>query len=596
MKIRDRLKMNGFPYPEEEVTAEELFEIMKEVMGAAKEVCLREQRKLYLLGLFNEVFRPEWGTRSQTMDECLAAVKRWTGRDDYQDKGGICHIVDPTPPEEYTVFEGTNRQMKIEDVLAEEAEKGKDHQQYFASEGYRRCNEEPVDEHLKDMARKQPAILVSAMLRLGQEDRENPALIKLFNILGSTLMQKGRTGIKDAENSFAQAYTMFFSRMDRPETSVDRLLEILLEVRSGPEPVLKFKKLVDITYEGEAVTVDDALEAANIEIPGVIAMCRIAEGGTSYVYKARDRRFSVPREDDMVTGIIGKEIAVKIMKPEEELHPRVLGMMRYKKDKLEEIFYNDASYLEDLNHPAIARILGKGVANGRSYILQKYYEAGSLENFLGKVDFWDVSEQILDAVSYMHSERIVHRDIKPSNILWDKGKKRIVLADLQTCKYVWSEGPDQSFRGHTHGTSHAPFEVMRGEVIARTGDVFSLGLTLWRLYTGKDLPYDIEEVLRREESVERMHHERNLSHMLGQIDEQELRFFLAKSLCYHRKDRYQDAGEMLKAFRKIRPRNYDPKEKAREMYEDIGHDREVMEELVRLYGNERRCDGGNQND
>jgi eukaryotic-like serine/threonine-protein kinase len=98
--------------------------------------------------------------------------------------------------------------------------------------------------------------------------------------------------------------------------------------------------------------------------------------------------------------------------------------------------------------------------------------------------------QVLDAVSYAHQNLIVHRDLKPANILVDRdGRPRLV--DFGIAK-ILDETQDQertSTALEAFSPQYASPEQVRGEAITTASDIYSLGVLLYKLLTGR-VPYD----------------------------------------------------------------------------------------------------------
>ena len=98
-------------------------------------------------------------------------------------------------------------------------------------------------------------------------------------------------------------------------------------------------------------------------------------------------------------------------------------------------------------------------------------------------------EQLVDAVSYLHSQGVVHRDLKPENILVDEDLK-LVVSDFG---FATRTNIDQlcTFKGT--GTYMAP-EIREGKVYdGRQTDIFSLGVILFTMVLG-NLPFELPEM------------------------------------------------------------------------------------------------------
>lgn len=160
-------------------------------------------------------------------------------------------------------------------------------------------------------------------------------------------------------------------------------------------------------------------------------------------------------------------------------------------------FNLEGRYLAKLAHPNIARLLDAGVADGsQPYLVLEYVDGVPVDQYCDAHSL-DIESRIrlflfvLEAVAHAHSHLIVHRDIKPSNVLiTDDGT--VKLLDFGVAKLL-SDG--QANGGHLLtreiGAALTPEfaapEQLAGASITTATDVYSLGLLLWFLITGKSL-------------------------------------------------------------------------------------------------------------
>ena len=166
-------------------------------------------------------------------------------------------------------------------------------------------------------------------------------------------------------------------------------------------------------------------------------------------------------------------------------------------DEIVRRFEQEREVLAALNHPNIARLLDGGTTDdGLPFLVMEYVEGLPLtayadENGLNVDERLALFRKICSAVAYAHQNLIVHRDLKPSNILVDsEGEPK--LLDFGIAKLL---SPDRS--GQTTETGlrlltpeYASPEQIRGERVTTTSDVYSLGVLLYELLTGKK-PYQI---------------------------------------------------------------------------------------------------------
>jgi len=171
------------------------------------------------------------------------------------------------------------------------------------------------------------------------------------------------------------------------------------------------------------------------------------------------------------------------------------------KDKLD--FLAEPNIMKKLNHPAIVRIFDIVEDEENIYIVEDYVEGVSLEEQLNKFRKFDEklvinwAKQICDALSYLHTLKpnaIVYRDMKPSNLMVEKdGKIKIIDFGIAR-EYKTDSDSDTTYIG-TKGYA-APEQYGTAQTDSRT-DIYSLGVTLYHLATGKspnDPPYEIRPI------------------------------------------------------------------------------------------------------
>jgi serine/threonine-protein kinase len=207
----------------------------------------------------------------------------------------------------------------------------------------------------------------------------------------------------------------------------------------------------------------------------------VGTGGMSNVYKGRCR-------------LLNRFVAIKILKEE------------YKTDKeFVKKFYIESQAAASLCCVNIVSIYDVGEENGIYYIVMEYVEGVTLKEVIkqNKILEWNValnfSLQILTGLECAHKNGIVHRDIKPHNIIvTDEGVLKV--ADFGIARALNSNETkrmDDAVIGSVHYISP---EQAKGTVIDARSDIYSLGVVIYEMLTGK-LPFDGENLV----SVALMH-------------------------------------------------------------------------------------------
>jgi len=190
-----------------------------------------------------------------------------------------------------------------------------------------------------------------------------------------------------------------------------------------------------------------------------------------------------------------------------------------------------------LDHPNILPIKTAGHLDGRFVIVQPLGEATLAERLGRRVALrtqlaW--AEQLLEALAYAHGQRIVHCDVKPENVLLFPGG-RLRLADFGISKVAMRT----LVAGGTGTVGYIAPEQAMGRPSPRS-DVFSAGLLLWRLFSGRRPEWPYRAPRPGADRLRRLH--------------PEVLAFLERAIDVDERRRFRDARAMLHAFRRVRPR------------------------------------------
>jgi serine/threonine-protein kinase len=172
-------------------------------------------------------------------------------------------------------------------------------------------------------------------------------------------------------------------------------------------------------------------------------------------------------------------------------------------------FRRERQILASLNHPHIARLLDGGVSgDGEPFLVMEYVEGARIDDYcaaknLSTAERLKLFLAVCEGVAYAHQNLVIHRDIKPSNILVTEGGA-VKLLDFGIAKLT---GPDEAGDAETVAglramtPEYASPEQLRGLPVTTATDVYSLGVLLYELLTGRR-PYRLQS--RRTEEIARV--------------------------------------------------------------------------------------------
>ena len=197
---------------------------------------------------------------------------------------------------------------------------------------------------------------------------------------------------------------------------------------------------------------------------------KIGEGGMAVVYKGKDR-------------LLNRYVAIKILRPE------------YTKDEqFIESFRRESQAAAGLSHPNIVGVYDVGKEGNIHFIVMELIDGKTLSEVIkekGRLEYKEainITLQVASALSLAHKNQIIHRDIKPHNILiTSTGVAK--LADFGIAKAVSAAtiaGGSNKIMGSVHYFSP---EQARGAYVDERSDIYSLGIVLFEMLTGK-VPFD----------------------------------------------------------------------------------------------------------
>lgn len=196
---------------------------------------------------------------------------------------------------------------------------------------------------------------------------------------------------------------------------------------------------------------------------------QIGMGGMAIVYRAVDLR-------------TGHNVAVKVLRPEYNEDSEFIGR-----------FQREAEAASKMTHHNIVNLLDVGMDGDNRYLVMEYVQGKTLKSVIqerGKLNpalAGQIAIRILSALEHAHRNGIVHRDIKPQNILVH-ADGHIKVADFGIARIANSSTltKGDNVMGSVHYFSP---EQARGEGANATSDIYSTGIVLYEMLTGR-VPYD----------------------------------------------------------------------------------------------------------
>ena len=247
----------------------------------------------------------------------------------------------------------------------------------------------------------------------------------------------------------------------------------------------------------------------------------IGGGGMSNVYLAHDI-------------ILDRDVAIKILRydfsNEEELRRR---------------FQREALSATSLAHPNIVNIFDVGEEGSLHYLVMEYVPGKTLKEYIiehspvAPERAVEIMEQITSALAHAHQNQIVHRDIKPQNILMDnEGNVKITDFGIAMALSATSYTQTNSVLGTVHYLSP---EQARGGTANKKSDIYSLGIVMFELLTGR-LPFSGESAVSI--ALKHLQSETPSLREIVPTLPQSLENVVLKATAKNEQYRYQSANEM----------------------------------------------------
>jgi predicted Ser/Thr protein kinase len=189
----------------------------------------------------------------------------------------------------------------------------------------------------------------------------------------------------------------------------------------------------------------------------------LGKGGMGEVYRA----------DDLT---LGQPVALKFL-PDEAARDQALV----------ERFKNEVRIARRVSHPNVCRVYDVGDVEGHTFFTMEYVDGEDLASLLRRIGrlpedkALDIARQLCAGLAAAHTKGVLHRDLKPANIMLD-GRGQVVITDFGLA------GVADQIQGNEvrSGTpAYMAPEQLAGKEVSTRSDIYSLGLVLYEVFTGK---------------------------------------------------------------------------------------------------------------
>jgi serine/threonine protein kinase/Flp pilus assembly protein TadD len=253
---------------------------------------------------------------------------------------------------------------------------------------------------------------------------------------------------------------------------------------------------------------------------------KLGEGGMGVVYKAQDSK-------------LDRAVALKFL-------PQHLTADSTEKER----FFHEAKAASSLTHPNITVIHEIDEQNGQVYIAMEYVEGKTLKQMVEKETLslkkiFDISIQVCEGLTAAHKKDVVHRDIKSDNIMVTK-EGQVKIMDFGLAKLKGATKLTKA--GSTLGTAaYMSPEQASGEEVDQRSDIFSFGVVLYELLTGK-LPFQGEHQATIVYSI--LNEEPQPVARFNNRVSTKLDDMVSKALAKDKEERYQHIDELMADLRR----------------------------------------------
>ncbi len=186
----------------------------------------------------------------------------------------------------------------------------------------------------------------------------------------------------------------------------------------------------------------------------------LGKGGMGEVYRADDLK-------------LGQPVALKFLP--EGLQQDGTALAR---------FHREVRLARQVSHPNVCRVFDIGEAEGRTFLTMEYVDGEDLASLLRRIGRLpadkglEIARQLCAGLAAAHEHGVVHRDLKPANAMLD-GRGRVRITDFGLAGFSGEDG------GRAGTPAYMAPEQLSGDEVTPKSDIYSLGLMLYEIFTGK---------------------------------------------------------------------------------------------------------------
>ncbi len=204
-------------------------------------------------------------------------------------------------------------------------------------------------------------------------------------------------------------------------------------------------------------------------LPGAVLAGRyrivalLGKGGMGEVYRA----------DDLT---IGQQVALKFLPERIASHPAAV-----------ERFRNEVRIARQVSHPNVCRVYDVGEAEGQIFLSMEYVDGENLASLLRRIGrlpgdkALEIARGLCAGLAAAHAKGVLHRDLKPGNVMLD-GRGQLLLTDFGLAGIAGAIAGTEVRDGTP---AYMAPEQLAGEEVTVKSDLYSLGLVLYEIFTGK---------------------------------------------------------------------------------------------------------------